>query len=405
MKLKRVLSFFTLFFVLITTIQFGQDGRTVYSLPENTYLSDLQYLNSSYNASYLKLNNWIVNGNKKLFKIGTQEYENGIAFDMYNHGNYCYAEYNIGQMYDSISGVFGTDDMDTGKNQMIIYGDGKELYRSMFAEKGREAIPVQVNVKGIQILRIYFDTSYGDYPVFSNAVLQVGTTYPAIVEGKTKLSDVSHLSSSYDSPFYKINNWVVTSGGQNIEKKFKIGTQEYDNGIAFSMYNQGNYCYAEYNIGQMYDSISGVFGTDDMDTGKNQMIIYGDGKELYRSMFTEKGREAIPVNVNIKGVQVLRIYFDTSYGDYPVFADAVLQVGITYPAIVDGKTKLSDVSHLSSSYDSPFYEINNWVVTSGGQNIEKKFKIGTQEYDNGIAFSMYNQGNYCYAEYNIGQMY
>ncbi|MEQ8176375.1 MAG: stalk domain-containing protein [Syntrophomonadaceae bacterium] len=122
------------------------------------------------NTEWLRINKWI-NGS---FQINKKTYDKGIGFVMDDgHGPLAYLVYNINGYYFSFTGSFGTDDMDSdgNNNRLIIYGDGKELYKSPIMKEGATPVNFNVNVYGVKQLKIIFDTTYGKYPVLLNPIL------------------------------------------------------------------------------------------------------------------------------------------------------------------------------------------------------------------------------------------
>lgn len=118
---------------------------------------------------YFYINSWI-NGE---FKNINKTYDKGIGFDMLYHGTSASVTYKNGG-YSKLTGSFFTDMRDDkGRyNQLIIYGDGKELYKSPQMDKSTEAVDVNVSIAGVKEIKVYFDTEAGSYPVFANPTVK-----------------------------------------------------------------------------------------------------------------------------------------------------------------------------------------------------------------------------------------
>jgi len=122
-------------------------------------------------STWIRMNKW-VNGP---FIMNGIIYNNGIAFMMEGNGPEAYVVYTINGQYSSLTGFFGTDDRDDSgnNNQMIVYGDGKELYRSPQSHPDSIPVEINVNITGVKQLKILFNTTYGKYPVLVNPVIHI----------------------------------------------------------------------------------------------------------------------------------------------------------------------------------------------------------------------------------------
>ncbi len=96
------------------------------------------------------------------------------------------------------------------------------------------------------------------------------------------------------------------------DRKFKIAGKEYDKGICLS----GSYeePYIAYNLQSNYSRLTGYFGTEDAcpynsSPYLNQVVIYGDDVKLYESEGLAKGDVPVFVDINVTGVNQLKIVF------------------------------------------------------------------------------------------------
>mgnify|MGYP001431553185 CR=1 FL=1 len=142
-----------------------------------------------------------------------------------------------------------------------------------------------------------------------------------------ELSSLDYANASKGSNFYikKWNDMYVGPGRSSYSENFKIAGKEYSNGIG---YKGSGIDYITYNLDSQYTNLSGVFGLDDLDKDAADrygvLIVYGDGKEIYRSPEVHPGNK-IDVSIDVKGVNQIKIEFDASHCYYPVFANARLQ--------------------------------------------------------------------------------
>lgn len=110
------------------------------------------------------------------FSLAGQIYSSGIGFD-YAYTPEPYIIYNLDSQYKHLTGLFGADDLDkdNGKSYttMVIYGDDKEIYRSSKKYPGDKPENVDVDVTGVNQIKILFPNSGGiNYTAFVNPQLR-----------------------------------------------------------------------------------------------------------------------------------------------------------------------------------------------------------------------------------------
>ncbi|MFC4778837.1 NPCBM/NEW2 domain-containing protein [Paenibacillus sp. GCM10023252] len=102
----------------------------------------------------------------------------------------------------------------------------------------------------------------------------------------------------------------------------------YSTGIYFSADWSGGKLYeVDYNLEGKYDVLAGEFGIDDKYKDRDTscaLIIFGDDKELYRSVQTKAG-DVVKVKVEVKSVKKLKIAFELEKGKGAAFVNPVLK--------------------------------------------------------------------------------
>jgi hypothetical protein len=140
---------------------------------------------------------------------------------------------------------------------------------------------------------------------------------------RSSLTETNYVRTNGASDI-KINSWY---GG----KQFSIANKTYNSGIAYGYTpnyadSTGTGAYVIYNLDSQYKHLTGIFGLDDQskDSGDQGdiLIIYGDGKEIYRTNKTLAG-DTVKVDVDVTGVNQIKILFSGLVRN-PVFADPQL---------------------------------------------------------------------------------
>jgi sRNA-binding regulator protein Hfq len=143
---------------------------------KSTALSKLDYARTD-QSSHLNFDGWTPNnsGKNDVFHLAGTQYSNGIGV----YGSYidsAYIVYNTNSQYKQLTGVFGLDDLAKNRGNdvgtLVIYGDDKEIYRSNKVLQGDKPVDVNVDITGVNQLKLVFDTSNAMYPVFANAALK-----------------------------------------------------------------------------------------------------------------------------------------------------------------------------------------------------------------------------------------
>lgn len=116
-------------------------------LPSEFYLSDLEPLSLTSGWRQTELNRTFTG---KGLSIKGQHYEKGIGMPTNSE-----IEFDVKGIYDTFSAFVGLDDefnSNDGSVEFFLVGDGKVLWRSNALKKADGAVPVNVNIKGIQKL-------------------------------------------------------------------------------------------------------------------------------------------------------------------------------------------------------------------------------------------------------------
>ncbi|MFX4261219.1 stalk domain-containing protein [Pelotomaculum propionicicum] len=151
--------------------------------------------------------------------------------------------------------------------------------------------------------------------------------YAAPVNNNTKGTDLTSLDyAGTNNPIYlKIDVWK--QGWVFPDNQFKIAGKYYNKGIGFQgVYSDANIVY---NLNSSYSKISGYFGMADGNDRETKAIVYGDGNMIYESPIIKAGEVPYFVDLNVAGVNQLKIVF-IHYGKEgfggidPIFANPKL---------------------------------------------------------------------------------
>lgn len=161
---------------------------------------------------------------------------------------------------------------------------------------------------------------YSTTQVFALCGLEVNTNYTAEVKTVWQDGKISDKKAEYKftpkqllpPEFYlsDVGPLRLTAGWRQTEinrtftgKGLSIKGQYYEKGIGMPTNSK-----IEFDVKGIYDGFSAFVGLDDEfngNEGSAEFILSGDGKELWHSSALRKSDGAMPVNVNIKGVQKL----------------------------------------------------------------------------------------------------
>lgn len=107
--------------------------------------TSLNSLNPSLSGSWYSKDNIVMEG---------KVYTNGIRIESIDG----FGEFDLPAKYSRLQGTVGVEDADsdiaTGLRYIIIYGDGKELYRSSKFNGGEKPINFDVSIAGVSTLKI-----------------------------------------------------------------------------------------------------------------------------------------------------------------------------------------------------------------------------------------------------------
>lgn len=131
---------------------------------QSKYLSDIDYARKDGEAkNSTSFNEW-QNPKGLKFKIAGQEFYKGIGviLDDYQYGTDSKGsiDYNLNGQYKKLTGKLGVDDYTKNSDNqgtVVIYGDGKELFRKSGLKGGNTASNFEVDVQGVLKLQIVFE--------------------------------------------------------------------------------------------------------------------------------------------------------------------------------------------------------------------------------------------------------
>lgn len=134
------------------------------------------------------------------------------------------------------------------------------------------------------------------------------------------LTSLTSLPVGRSNSSFNYNDWT----GQWSNKQFSIAGKTYSTGIAKYYWGDEN-SYVVYNLNSQYKTLTADIGMDDVNKTSGdstaQILIYGDGKEIYRSPKVQPG-DVKSINVDLSGVNQLKIVFT---GAYPVLGNPTLK--------------------------------------------------------------------------------
>ena len=118
-------------------------------LPQEIYLSDLEPFSLTHGWRQPEMNRTFTG---KSLSIGGRHYEKGIGMPTNSE-----IEFELHGIYDTFSAFAGLDDefnSADGSVEFIVEGDGKELWHSKALKRADGAVAVNVDIKGIQKLKL-----------------------------------------------------------------------------------------------------------------------------------------------------------------------------------------------------------------------------------------------------------
>lgn len=132
-------------------------------------LTSLDYIGTN-EVDNLFFNSWEGSGTTTgSFTLAGKKYKKGIGFDYY-----CtepYIAYNLNKSYTRLTGYFGADDSAKSWQKMTIYGDGRIIFESSKIETGGVPDYLDVDVTGVNQLKIQFSSGFLSNTVFADPKL------------------------------------------------------------------------------------------------------------------------------------------------------------------------------------------------------------------------------------------
>lgn len=216
-------------------------------------------------------------------------------------------EYKLAGKYKEIHGriVLNYDYRSRTNDDVLlkIYGDNMLLYMSPTMLAGQEPVDFNIDISDIDILKVSI----------------VGENMVRLVDG------VLYTSDNNESKEYQQNNENRKTVSLYLLDYFNSSNTS---GASFSYYssvkdnmnnmyadgiggNSGDLNWQEYKIYGNYKSIQGkiVLNYDYKEKNSNETYvnIYGDSKLLYTSPLITAGQEPVEFNINIEGIDILKI--------------------------------------------------------------------------------------------------
>ncbi|WP_349528383.1 NPCBM/NEW2 domain-containing protein [Reichenbachiella sp. MALMAid0571] len=135
---------------------------------------------------------------------------------------------------------------------------------------------------------------------------------------------------------------LVFLDGKSEKFSANMGIQDQhdlDGEVKFNALGDGNKLF--YLEGEKESRFVGIANTQEaIGKGSVRFLVFGDGKEMWKSKKIKGGSKAVSVEVNVKGVQILELIVEDAgdgvSGDHAVWADATLYFSGFQPQMVDG---------------------------------------------------------------------
>jgi len=184
-----------------------------------------------------------------------------------------------------------------------IYGDDMLLYMSPIMSAGQEPVDIKLNITGVDILRVSI----------------VGENMVRLVDGILYASDGNESKeyqySGIDKDIISLHLLDYISSSNTSGAAFSYYSSVKDNmNNVYADGIGGNSAYLnwqEYKVYGNYNSIQGKiilnYDYKEQESGETYVNIYGDSNLLYTSPLITAGQEPVEFNVNIEGIDKLRI--------------------------------------------------------------------------------------------------
>ena len=184
-----------------------------------------------------------------------------------------------------------------------IYGDDMLLYMSPIMSAGQEPVDIKLNITGVDILRVSI----------------VGENMVRLVDGILYASDGNESKeyqySGIDKDIISLHLLDYISSSNTSGAAFSYYSRVKDNmNNVYADGIGGNSAYLnwqEYKVYGNYNSIQGKiilnYDYKEQESGETYVNIYGDSNLLYTSPLITAGQEPVEFNVNIEGIDKLRI--------------------------------------------------------------------------------------------------
>ncbi|MGN0649453.1 MAG: toll/interleukin-1 receptor domain-containing protein [Oscillospiraceae bacterium] len=254
------------------------------------------------------------------FTMGGEKYTSGYTAAGKYGGEFYFNVADKG--FTNLSLVSGcADGSDSVTQYMIIYADGKEIFRKEIAP-GDLPCADNIDITGARVVKLDFECPDAGLGVsaavgLTDVVFYNSALYtPDAGENAVK---VTHLNSPKDiMPYKKSNSTAIYNDSLKKDDFFTMGGVKYTSGYKVNG-KVGEKIY--FNVSDMgFTDLHLVSGcADGSDDVTQYMIIYADGKEIFRK---ENASGDLPCadNVDITGARVISIEFLCPDAGLGVFA-------------------------------------------------------------------------------------
>ncbi len=233
-------------------------------------------------------------------KVAEQVYTNGLAT---HSPSELYVELCGARRFLAEVAVDDTSDQADKRLVFQVIADGRLLWQSAPMGRGLKPVPVDLEVAAYKtlLLRVdpWQDGTAADHADWLNARFETGgTTRPRTID---PLNWANVWLSSMDTSFVTPRNAVS-------DARLEIAGGSYAEGLGLAVPSE--LCLLKGSAARF----SGKVGVDDATLGRADFVIYGDGRELWRSGLMNNGDAAMSFDVSLEGVGLLRLIAEGAAG-------------------------------------------------------------------------------------------
>lgn len=253
----------------------------------------------------------------KQLQVAGQTYTNGMAT---HSPSELYVELRGARRFRAEVGVDDTSDQADKKMVFQVIGDGRLLWQSPPLKRGDTPVQADVDLTGFEValLRVdpWRDGTTADHADWLNACFVTDAADKPLAVDAREWTRV--WLSSLDTSF-------AVPAGACRGAPFQVAGKSYAEGLGFS----GSA--AIFFITGGATRFAGKCGIDDDAGGEAECVIYGDGRELWRSGLMKKGESARGFDVDLSDVRLVRLQSEGKAGARSVWVETLFEMRGSMP--------------------------------------------------------------------------